>query len=139
MKFFKQKESYISEKMKLYGDIETDADISIDGDINGDIRSTKHVMLGASSRVEGNIECESAMLCGYFRGRIVAKRLLEVKMPATVIGDLISDSVRVDPGVAIQGKILAKTIEKDYLPMTAGMHVSSESVELESEHVVAEQ
>lgn len=112
MKLFKQKESYISDQMRIYGDIETDANISIDGEMHGNVRAKKHVMLGASARFEGNIESDSAMICGYFKGRVTAKRMLEVKVPATIIGDLISDSVRVDSGVAIQGQIFAKSVER---------------------------
>ena len=113
MKLFSKEESYISAKMRLYGDVETDADISIDGYIRGNVRSKKNVMLGASAHFEGNIESDTAMICGYFKGSITTKRIIEVRTPAVVIGDLISDSVRVESGVAIQGKIQAKPIQKD--------------------------
>lgn len=116
MKLFAKEESYISKKMRLYGDLETDSDISIDGSVYGNIRSRKNVMLGATARFEGNIESDTAMVCGYFKGVIVAKRMIEVRRPATVVGDLISDSVRVESGVAIQGKVMAKSVEQDYLP-----------------------
>ena len=111
MKFFKQKETYISEQMRLCGDIETDADISIDGRMYGNILSKGHVMLGPTAHFEGNIESDSVLICGCFQGSVMAKRLIEVKIPADIVGDLIADSVRVDSGVAIQGKICAKTIQ----------------------------
>lgn len=113
MKLFSKEESYISAKMRLYGDVETDADISIDGYVYGNVRSKKNVMLGASAHFEGNIESDAAMICGYFKGVVTAKRIIEVRTPAVVVGDLISDSVRVESGVAIQGKIQAKTIRKE--------------------------
>lgn len=112
MKLFKHSETYISEKVRLTGDIEADADISIDGEVRGNMISKKHVMLGMTSKFEGNIESDSALICGNFKGKIVAKRCLEVKTPATIVGDLISDSVRLDSGVAIQGRILAKSVEQ---------------------------
>lgn len=113
MKLFSKEESYISAKMRLYGDVETDADISIDGNVYGNVRSKKNVMLGASAHFEGNIESDTAMICGYFKGLVTAKRIIEVRTPAVVVGDLVSDSVRVESGVAIQGKIQAKTIRKE--------------------------
>lgn len=108
MKLFKQKETYISERMKLTGDIETDADISIDGVMQGNIHSQGHVMLGSTAHFEGNIECESILICGNFNGTVNAERLIEVKIPANIVGDLNADSVRVDSGVAIQGKVCAR-------------------------------
>ena len=53
---------------------------------------------------------------GYFKGTIVAKRMIEVRTPAVIAGDLISDSVRVESGVTLQGKVMAKTVEQDCLP-----------------------
>lgn len=125
MKLFKQKETYISEKVCIYGNIETDADISVDGEVYGNIVSKKSVMLGLSAHFEGDIECETALVCGHFIGTITAKRLIEVKIPACVVGDLIADSVCLNSGVAIQGKILAKTLQKDH---PAGESPASRSV-----------
>lgn len=116
MKLFSKEESYISKKVQLYGNVESESDILIDGSVYGNVRSKKHVMLGATARFEGNIESDTVMVCGYFKGTIVAKRMIEVRTPATVVGDLISDSVRVESGVAIQGKVMAKTVEQEYLP-----------------------
>lgn len=116
MKLFSKEESYISKKMRLYGDVESDANISIDGDVYGNVRSKKSVILGPTAHFEGNIESDTVLVCGHFKGVIVAKRRIEVQAPAVIVGDLISDSVRVESGVAIQGKVMAKTVEQDYLP-----------------------
>ncbi len=126
MKFFKQKETYISEQMKLCGDIETNADISIDGEMHGNIKSKGHVMLGPTAHFEGNIESDSVLICGHFKGIITAKQLIEVKIPADIIGDLIADSVRVDSGVAIHGKICAKSMQDQAcIPAIAGGYAST--------------
>ncbi|MCD8034165.1 MAG: polymer-forming cytoskeletal protein [Alistipes sp.] len=116
MKLFSKEESYISKKMRLYGNVESDSDISIDGSVYGNVRSKKHVMLGATAHFEGNIEGDTVLVCGYFKGTIVAKRMIEVRTPAVISGDLISDSVRVESGVTLQGKVMAKTVEQDCLP-----------------------
>lgn len=116
MKLFSKEESYISKKMRLYGNVESDSDISIDGSVYGNVRSKKHVMLGTTARFEGNIEGDTVLVCGYFKGTIVAKRMIEVRTPAVIAGDLISDSVRVESGVTLQGKVMAKTVEQDCLP-----------------------
>lgn len=116
VKLFKQANTYISENVKLTGDIEADADITIDGEMHGSIKSSKHVMLGATARFEGTIESESALICGYVNGRVVTRTSLEVKLPATVIGDLVSASVRVDSGVIIQGKVYSQPVEYKTLP-----------------------
>lgn len=111
MKFFSRDESYISKDMTFYGDLDTDTDISVYGTVYGNIKSKRNVTLGASAHVEGNVESDTVAVCGNFKGVINAKRLIEVKIPANITGDLIADSVRLAPGVAINGKIRAKKAE----------------------------
>lgn len=77
----------------------------------GNIRSTEHVTLGSTSHFEGNIESESALVCGYVKGCIQTRTLLMVKTPATIIGDLISASVQLESGVILQGKIISNPKE----------------------------
>lgn len=106
------KKSYISGSMTLSGNLETQNNISIDGTVYGDVKSKKRVTLGRKGRIEGNIESKTVVVSGYFKGTITAKRLIDVKAPARIVGDLISDSVRLASGVAIQGNIQAKKIEQ---------------------------
>lgn len=119
MKLFRQKETYISEKIKFTGDIEADTDITIDGEMFGQIKSSKHVSLGATSRFEGNVESDSALVCGYVRGSITTVRTLEVRKPATVVGDLTSAMVKMDSGVVIQGKITTQPVGQPNLLQAA--------------------
>lgn len=53
MKLFSKEESYISKKVQLYGNVESESDISIDGSVYGNVRSKKHVMLGATAVSRG--------------------------------------------------------------------------------------
>lgn len=107
---FKKNYTYISAEVTLHGDLIAKGRVVIDGKIHGNIRSTKHVSLGATSHFEGNIESASALISGYVKGRIQAKTL-SIKVPATIIGDLISTSVQIESGVILQGKILSSPQE----------------------------
>lgn len=117
MPFFKKNTTYISERMTLTGDLDADVNIVIDGTMRGNIKSTKHVMLGATAHFEGNIESESALICGHVKGRIVTSRLLTIRVPATIIGDVVSASIRIESGVIIQGKILSIPTENPVLSL----------------------
>lgn len=60
-----------------------DTNVTIDGEMVGRIKSTRHVSLGATSRFEGGgIESESALVCGNVRGSIVTSRFLKVRIQA---------------------------------------------------------
>lgn len=107
---FKKNYTYISAEVTLQGDLIAKGRVVIDGKMHGNIRSSKHVSLGATSYFEGDIESSSALISGYVKGRIQAKTL-SVKVPATIIGDLISTSVQIESGVILQGKILSSPQE----------------------------
>lgn len=104
---FRRQYTYISGGIMLKGDLIAEENIVLDGKMFGNIRSSKHVSLGPESRFEGNIESRSAVLSGYVKGRVNARETLVVRVPATIIGDLISASVQVESGVVLQGKIFS--------------------------------
>lgn len=130
MPLFKKETTYISEHVKVTGDIDAEEKIVIDGDMFGNIRSTTHVVLGGTSHFEGNIKSESALVSGYVKGCIITSKSLEVRVPATIVGDLESASVYVESGVIIQGRVLSKPAHQKSLPETC---VSSSRVHTEAQ------
>lgn len=108
---FKKTYTYISAGVTIKGDLIAKERVIVDGNMYGNIRTTEHISLGSSAHFEGIIECESALVSGYVKGRIQAKQLLMVKTPATIIGDLISASVQLESGVIFHGKIISNPKE----------------------------
>lgn len=104
---FKKDYTYISSGITLTGDMDANENVVLDGNMSGNIRSTKHFSMGAQAHFKGNVESEYAVISGTFEGRIHARRSLIVRVPATIVGDLISASVQVESGVKLRGKILS--------------------------------
>lgn len=108
---FKKNYTYISAEITIQGDLIAQERVVVDGSMYGNIRAAKHITLGSSAHFEGSIECESAVISGYVKGRVQAKKLLLVKTPATIIGDLLSASVQLESGVIFRGKIISNPAE----------------------------
>lgn len=107
MPLFRKSYTYISQEVTFAGDMNATENIVIDGTMQGNIRSEKHVALGASARFEGSIKCEAASISGDVKGCIHAKKTIIVCVPATISGDLISASVQVESGVILRGRIIS--------------------------------
>lgn len=108
---FRKNYTYISAGITIQGDLIAKERVIIDGSMYGNIRTTGPISLGSSAHFEGSIECESALISGYIKGRIRARKMLVVKTPATIIGDLVSASVQLESGVIFHGKIISNPKE----------------------------
>lgn len=87
----------------IVGDVTTNGDIRIDGQVKGKLQSTGRVVVGATGTVEGEIECRN----GDFSGTIVAKvkvaELLLLKATVKLTGDIVTSKLAVEPGALFTG------------------------------------
>ena len=71
------------------GNISSLADMSIDGDIRGDVETTKDVEL--NGRIIGNMTCNNAnMFASQVQGNVVLKGSVDIGRDTLLIGDLNS-------------------------------------------------
>ena len=83
---------------EVKGTITSDSDIRVDGTLIGDLNCSAKMIIGKGGSIEGNVECENALIEGNFKGNLVVKGTLHIKETATVEGDLNIGKLAVDPG-----------------------------------------
>ena len=93
--------SRISSALKVTGQLESDEDIQIDGDIEGDIRARK-VIIGAGATVKGTIFGEDVEVSGTVTGKIEATSVVLSKS-ARVSGDVIHKALQIEKGAYVDG------------------------------------
>lgn len=93
----------INNGTKLEGDIQSDADIRLDGQMTGMITTKAKVVVGVSGTIEGDIECLSADISGTVTGRIDVRELLFLKSTAVVTGDITTSKLVVENGAKFNG------------------------------------
>jgi cytoskeletal protein CcmA (bactofilin family) len=85
----------ISRNTMIDGNIRSFADMSIDGDIKGDVETTKNVDL--NGKVIGNISCNNAMMhTAQVQGNIRMKGNVSMKRDTLLMGDLVSTYAEVN-------------------------------------------
>ena len=101
--------SIIGSGVTLTGDINSTADIRIDGVLKGNIKSSARVFIGPDAVVEGEVESQQADIHGQVRGNIKVKDVLNLRANASVVGDIYAGKLQVEPSAIFNGHCYMNT------------------------------
>ena|SRR2546423_12705774 len=96
--------SLIGTGTSLRGDITCNADLRIDGTLNGSIISTAKVVIGANGVVEGDITGQQADIMGKVYGSIKVKDILQLKGSSVVKGNIHAGKLQIEPSATFNGE-----------------------------------
>ena len=94
----------ISKGTTLRGKVETNGSIRIDGEIIGDVNTRAKIVLGESSRVEGNIYARNADIGGVVEGKVEVGETLILKPSCKIQGDIVTNTLIVESGAKFSGQ-----------------------------------
>ncbi|MBW1616820.1 MAG: polymer-forming cytoskeletal protein [Deltaproteobacteria bacterium] len=82
--------------------------IRLDGRVKGDILSSGDgagtVIVGETAKIEAELKVESAIVMGAVKGRISAKKKIELYPPGKVDGDMDAPIISIASGAVFNGK-----------------------------------
>ena len=87
----------------IQGDFEVNGSARIDGEINGDVKVSGVLILGAEGKVFGNVEAYDAIIGGEVMGNVIAENKTELIKTAKVFGDLTTKILVIDENAVFQG------------------------------------
>ena len=93
----------IGQGTKIVGDIETNGDIRIDGQIEGNVNSKGKVVVGSNGLIKGEVFCSNAELAGSLNGKINVSELLSLKASSKINGDIKTGKLNIEPGAIFTG------------------------------------
>ncbi|MBO9205062.1 MULTISPECIES: bactofilin family protein [Niastella] len=88
----------------LKGDISSNGDIRIDGNLQGNIQCQAKVVIGSNGSVEGDISGQQADIMGKVSGTIKVKELLQLKGGSHVSGNLYAGKLQIEPSANFNGQ-----------------------------------
>lgn len=94
----------ISQGTTIKGDIETDGDLRIDGNLIGNIITKGKLVVGNSASIEGTIQCENADISGKVIAKVTVGQLIVLKEASRFSGDIITKKISIEPGAVFSGK-----------------------------------
>jgi cytoskeletal protein CcmA (bactofilin family) len=93
--------SIIASDMKLVGEVTSEGEVQIDGHVEGNVKGGS-VTVGQTGVIKGNLKADSALVRGRITGEISA-RSVSLTKTAHVAGDVLHESLTVEPGAYIDG------------------------------------
>jgi cytoskeletal protein CcmA (bactofilin family) len=107
------KTNRIVEGTTIKGDIISQADFRLDGELKGNFQTKGKIVIGPAGSVTGDIICKNADIEGKFKGKIQVLEVLNVKNKASIHGEVICGKLSVEPGADFSASCAMKTNTKN--------------------------
>ncbi|WP_423129479.1 bactofilin family protein [Gaoshiqia sp. Z1-71] len=98
-----QEINLIGKGTSITGDIHSEGDIRIDGELNGNLKCLGRVVVGDTGKVSGEIHCKNCEVSGYLKGKLVIEQLLSLKSSSKVHGEINTGKLSIEPGSVFTG------------------------------------
>ncbi len=97
--------SFFAAGFKILGNIESENDICVEGEIHGNVKTTKKVVIGKSGKILGNIEASNLCVHGLVEGEVLISELAKITPTGVVSGTIITKSIQIEPGADVEATI----------------------------------
>lgn len=94
--------SIIGPDLVIVGNLVSQGDVQIDGEVQGDIHSS-YVMIGEKARLTGSIIADEVVVRGQVMGSIRSKRV-QLQASSHVEGDIHHSALAIEQGAFFEGK-----------------------------------
>lgn len=101
--------SMLAAGITVFGDIETDGTLRIDGRLEGSVRRAGMVLLGTDAVVRGNVAAREVVVGGSIEGNLSAADRVELQATAMVTGDIDAGAILVHEGGVVRGRLGIKS------------------------------
>lgn len=88
----------------LEGNLHSTCDVRIDGHLTGSVKTEGKLVLGEKGIIEGEVNCQNAIIAGELRATIITEQLLTLKSTAKLSGEIVAAQLAIEPGAVFSGK-----------------------------------
>ena len=97
-------DSYFQNGVKLKGTLTVNGTVHFDGEIEGEILASDHLIIGEMGRVKGNIQTRNITNLGKIRGNITAENRVSLAQGSDLEGDILTGHLVVEEGCRFEGR-----------------------------------
>ena len=91
--------------MRIKGEIRTQEDLLVDGEVEGLMESQNLVTIGPKGKVKANIKAREVVIYGEVRGNVEVSYKIAIREQGSLIGDVKSAGISIDDGAYFKGSI----------------------------------
>ena len=95
----------IGPSMYIRGEIRTQEELFVDGEIEGVLESQSLLTVGPNGKVKANIKAQEVVVFGTVRGNVDAAEKIAIRDHGKVIGDIKTCGISIDDGAYFKGSI----------------------------------
>jgi len=112
-------ETIVGTSVKLKGNLRSDGDITIDGSVNGEVKTKGVVTIGPNAQVIANVKAKKVVVSGTVQGNIEAIERLTLTETGRVYGDIVANVLSISAGAIFTGKsnMMEKIKQTDIEPV----------------------
>jgi len=107
-----QLDTLVGKDVLVKGNLISDGDIQINGHLDGQIETSKDVIISEQAKIKANIKANNVYVAGEVTGNIETKGKLEILETGRVNGDVTSQSLSIEPGGILKGISTMKETEE---------------------------
>jgi cytoskeletal protein CcmA (bactofilin family) len=94
----------LGNETEFQGNMQAVGSARVDGSINGNVKVTGSLVIGACGYVNGDIDAETVIIGGEVIGNVSATEKVELTSSAKVIGDISTKVIVIDGNAVFQGR-----------------------------------
>jgi cytoskeletal protein CcmA (bactofilin family) len=99
-----QTETVVGPSVKIQGDLNSEGNIKIEGQVAGKIKTSQSVFLSQGAKVTADIAAGNAVIGGEVQGNLKITEHLILQSTAKIAGDITCSILRVEDGAVFSGK-----------------------------------
>ena len=97
--------SIVSAGTNVFGDLECDGILKVEGRITGNVRRARQLMLSKEGAINGDVAAHEVVIGGVIDGNVTASGRVELQTTAVVNGEITTKSIIVMEGARINGAV----------------------------------
>ena len=101
-------QNMITQGTTLDGNIHSQGDFRVEGNIKGDIKTSGKIVVGKTGVINGSLDAESADFEGSFSGKLKLTGMLTLRSSAYIEGEVEISKLSVEPGATFNATCIMK-------------------------------
>jgi cytoskeletal protein CcmA (bactofilin family) len=99
-----QAETVVGPSVKIQGDLNSEGNIKIEGQVNGKVKTSQSVFINNGAKITADVLAGNAVIGGEIQGNLKISGHLILQGTAKINGDITCSILRVEDGAIFSGK-----------------------------------
>ena len=91
--------------MKIIGEVTSDEELYLDGDLDGKLVLRNRLTVGPNSKVNANIKAQEIIVFGTIKGNVESESRVSLRTGASIVGDIKTAGIVIEDGAYFKGGI----------------------------------